>query len=219
MLIIDQSEISETAKIFSDVRIVNSVIGDDTVIGDNCDCEKVFMNDKSELGRRNLVRDSRIGRGTYTGTNTIIKSADIGNYCSISWNVSIGGMNHPYDKVSMYTDYWVKRTFGIDIERSQKPLKTIIGNDVWIASGAVVLEGIKIGNGCVIGAGAVITKDIEPYSIVVGVPGRVTKKRFSEEIINALEKIKWWDWDEEKIKTNIDFIINKPNLEMISNFL
>lgn len=219
MLKTDYSKISKSAKVFSNVRIINSVVGEHTVIGDNCDCERIIMHDKCELGRRNLIRDCELGRGTYTGTNTIIKSSNIGKYCSISWNVSIGGLNHNYRNVSMYTDYWIKRTFGINMKCGTNPLKTIIGNDVWIAAGVTILEGVTIGDGSVIGAGAVVTKDIEPYSIVTGVPGKTIKKRFNDEIIEALEKIKWWDWDEEKIKNNIDFITNEPDIKELSKFL
>ena len=78
---------------------------------------------------------------------------------------------------------------------------------------------MTIGNGCVIGAGAVVTKDIDPYSIVIGIPGKIVKKRFDEEIIHLLEKIKWWDWSEEKIISRIDFLRDTPNKSVLKRFV
>ena len=85
------STIDDTARLFRNIRCVKSIIGKNCCIGDDCDIEELVMEDKSELGRRNVIRKSTIGKGSYTGTNTIIKNSDIGRYCSISWNVSIGG--------------------------------------------------------------------------------------------------------------------------------
>lgn len=214
------SEISERARLFNNIRCINSRISDFCTIGDDCDIDNLVMNEKTELGRRNLIRNVTIGKGTYTGTNTIIKNTDIGKYFCLSWNISIGGGNHDYSHVSMYTDYWFKRTFGIETQSQSKATKRVkIGNDVWIAAGVNIVNGVTIGDGCVIGAGSVVTKDIPPYSIVVGVPGKIIKKRFDEEMIELLEAIKWWDWSEDKIKKNIDFLRNTPTKERLKEFL
>ena len=92
-----------------------------------------------------------------------------------------------------------------------------VGNDVWIGATSTIMSGITIGDGAIIGAGAIITKDVPPYAIVVGNPGKVVKYRFTEEQIELLLKISWWNWDEDKIKdnamsmwsSNIDDFINK----------
>lgn len=82
----------------------------------------------------------------------------------------------------------------------------MIGNDVWIGYEAVVMSGVKIGDGAIIGTRAVVTKDVPPYTIVGGVPARPIRKRFDDAVIERLEALRWWDWDEEKIRRSIPAI-------------
>jgi virginiamycin A acetyltransferase len=91
-------------------------------------------------------------------------------------------------------------------QESQNKGDTIVGNDVWIGFEATIMPGVKIGDGVIIGAKSVVTKDIKPYSIVGGNPARVLRKQFDDKTINALLGIKWWDWKIEKIEKNIDII-------------
>jgi len=88
----------------------------------------------------------------------------------------------------------------------------VIGNDVWIGYGAIILSGVRIGDGAVVAAGAVVTTDIEPYTIVIGNPARPTRKRFDEETIRRLLEIKWWAWPAEKIRNNLDAICSDDPL-------
>ena len=82
----------------------------------------------------------------------------------------------------------------------------VIGNDVWIGYEAVIMQGVHIGDGAVIGTRAVVTKDVEPYSIVGGIPAKTIRSRFDEPVVQALLALKWWDWPEEKVKANLDAI-------------
>ena len=132
----------------------------------------------------------------------------IGNFCSIADGVTIyAGAEHHYDWVSSYC---FSEKFQC-IECSHSKGKVTIGNDVWIADGALILSGVTIGDGAVIGARAVVTKNVAPYEIVGGNPARHIRFRFSPEQIESLLIIKWWDWDIEKIKENFDLILN-PNI-------
>lgn len=220
MVINENSNISDDAKIFDGTRVVKCNIGFKCCIGQDCDLVNLTMSNHSELGRRNLIRDSSIGVGSYTGTNTVVKNSIIGKYCSISWNVSIGGGNHDYNRVSLYTNYWYNRTFGINLLQTNNDCKkTYIGNDVWIGAGVNIINGVTIGDGAVIGAGSVVTNDVPPYSIVMGVPAKCHKMRFSNEIISLLERIKWWDWPEEKIKENISLLQCEPTVEILMKYL
>jgi len=158
----------------------------------------------------------KIGRGSF-GTPRIEKwkincgTLEIGNFCSIARNVTIflGGDHHTeWVTTSVVSDYLGIRGY----PQVRTDGNVIIGNDVWIGTEAFILSGLKIGDGAVIGARAVVAKDVPPYSVVVGNPARVVKKRFSEDIINKLLKIEWWKWDDEKIKENIHLIMS-PNIE------
>lgn len=136
--------------------------------------------------------------------------------------MSIGGGNHNTDNVSTYTDYWYKRTFGVEIKdeaRNERADPVIIGNDVWIGAGANILNGIEIGDGAVIAAGAVVNKSVPPYCIVGGVPAKTLKYRFDAEIIDMLETIKWWDWSEERIRDNIHFLRRTPTVLELKEYL
>lgn len=144
--------------------------------------------------------DTHSPRIVYFGEDT---SLTIGKYCSIAENVTIflGGY-HNSNCVSTYpfnAAYPAKNLPSVLI--SKPPI--IIGNDVWIGAHAIIMGGVKIGNGAIIAAGSVVTKDIPPYAIVGGNPAKIISQRFDDETILALEKIKWWDWSVEKIKANM----------------
>ena len=132
----------------------------------------------------------------------------MGKYCSIASHVYIGPTSHPLDKISTHAFLFLKE-YGFIEDDDQKVVKarekalTHIGNDVWIGQGAVIMPGINIGDGAVIGAHSVVTKDVEPYSIVMGLPATHFRYRFDKDVADQLVLIKWWDWGQSKIKENI----------------
>ena len=167
------------------------------------------MEERSSFGRRNHAVGVRFGFGSYTGSNVVLKSCDIGRCCSISWNLSIGGMNHDYESASTCTSYWWKSVLGVDSETRTSVLRTTVGNDVWIGCGANVLSGVVIGDGAVIGAGALVNKDIPPYAIAVGVPARVIKYRFDKKTVARLLEVAWWDWPPAVLRTMVKELTGK----------
>ena len=141
-------------------------------------------------------RNLDIGMYSYGGcfNKTFKKDGNviIGRYSSINDNCQYITANHPYIEAVM-SPYFYEKSFGLNVE-SVEFNSLEIGNDVWIGTNVVILPGCKkIGNGAVIGAGAIVTKDVEPYSIVVGVPAKHLKYRFDKETIKLLEKSKWWE--------------------------
>ena len=163
-----------------------------------------------------------VGKYTY-GHPTIIKGSNAGNliigkYCSIADQVTILlGRNHRKDWITTYPfpafgADWPEAMDIPECENSKGDV--IIGNDVWIGLGATILSGVKIGDGAVIGARAVVSKDVAPYAIVVGNTAREIGKRFDEKTIEKLLKLKWWDWSEERIRADIR-ILCSPNTDKL----
>lgn len=162
------------------------------------DCEiKTSMFDYKKCGFGTHVRIAKnceiwggwIGDYTYVGNYTVIDYAIIGKYCSIGQRCSIGGWEHDYKKFSTNPRIY-REIFGESY--SDQVQQVVIGNDVWIGDNAIILKG-NIGDGVIIGAGAVVTKDVPPYAIVVGNPAHIIKYRFDEETIKKLLDSKWWD--------------------------
>lgn len=147
-----------------------------------------------------------IGRYTYGyRINDIGQNSVIGAFCSIASGVKIGLMNHPTQYVSTNPFlYYMNRGFLKENKNIDVKIGAHIGSDVWIGNDAIILPGVHVGNGSVIAAGAVVTKDVAPYEIVGGVPAIHLKWRFEEEIRNALNESEWWEWTDDHIKRNIE---------------
>lgn len=147
---------------------------------------------------------SEIGRFSCLGYQCELVNCKVGGFCSIASNVYIGGAEHPIQWASTSSVFQKVAHSGPDKRFAELPLpqskETFIGNDVWIGHRAIVKAGCRIGDGAVVGAGAVVTKDVPPYAIVAGVPAKVIKMRFSEDIIDKMIKIKWWDFSEEQLR-------------------
>lgn len=130
----------------------------------------------------------KFGNFSYMHRGGIIyTNCEIGRYCSIAPEVIIGASKHPLTNLSTLYD------------PNSTPLKTTIGNDVWIGAKVVIQSGVSVGDGAVIGSGAVVTKDVPPYAIVAGVPAKILRYRFDEATILELLEIKWWDLDPEQL--------------------
>ena len=150
------------------------------------------------------IVDTVIGDFTYCSYDSKINKANIGKFCSIASRVTIGAAEHPWDWTSTSPVFENVKNSGSCFKFAKEelpPLKvTNIGHDVWIGEGAMIKQGVTIGNGAVIGAMAMVTKDVPPYAIVVGVPAGIIRYRFDESIISALEESKWWDYSDDKLK-------------------
>lgn len=167
------------------------------------------------------VLSSKIGKYTYIGSGSWVTCATVGSYCSISSGVTIGLASHSLSYLStspIFTEkYNGTGSSWADCDIVEHKLKhTIVGNDVWIGTNVLIKDGVTIGDGAIVGAGAVVTKDVPPYSIVAGVPARVIRKRFSDEVIAGLLELKWWNCEDELLREKIAlFQTEKVGLEML----
>lgn len=170
---------------------------------DNLSC----ISCKARVYGRVQVSSSTIGDYSYVGRDARIIHSDIGKFCSIAGESVVGMGTHTIDKLSsssIFTEAkngtkhsWVNTSEVTPFERSR------VGNDVWIGMRAMVLGGKTIGDGAVIAAGSIVTKDVPPYAIVAGIPAKVIRFRFSQEVIECLEALQWWDLPEDVLKMNI----------------
>ena len=185
----------ETVYLKNVVENSNIEIGDYTIYND-------FIHDPREFQKNNVLYHYPINKDRLI----------IGKFCSIACGAKFlfNSANHKMASLSTYTfplffEEWGLKKENVAQAWDQKE-DIMIGNDVWIGYEAVILSGVTIGDGAVIGCRAVVTKDIPPYTIVGGVPAKPIRKRFDEETIKELQKIKWWDWPEEKITEKIQAI-------------
>jgi virginiamycin A acetyltransferase len=156
------------------------------------------------LNKRKDLKDFEIGRWSY-GDLTVLRyrrggTLKIGSFCSFAANtVAMLGGDHSPKNISTYP-FGV--LFGGVDENAHASTKgdIIIGNDVWLGHSATILSGVRVGDGAVIGAHAVVSKDVPPYAIVVGNPARVVKFRFTSDVINQLLELRWWNWPDDKIR-------------------
>lgn len=173
---------------------------------------KLAKTSKVEAGSH--IVNSSFGRHSFCGYDCEIINCEVGSFCSIANNVTIGGSHHPIEWVSTSPVFRagrdsVKKKYA---EHEFKDCKrTIIGHDVWIGERALIKQGVKIGIGAVVGMGSVVTKDVEPYTIVAGCPAKVIRKRFDDLIIERLLMSQWWNYGDEMLQKYARYFV-KPGI-------
>jgi acetyltransferase-like isoleucine patch superfamily enzyme len=168
------------------------------------------MKDNSE------IHSSILGEYSYISQYSIVNKSTIGKFCSIANGCYIGLWEHD-TAVSTHSFYLYEHSghFVNGYKNYQKDcVETHIGHDVWVGANAVIMKGVNVSDGAIIGASAVVTKDVPPYAIVVGNPARIIKYRFSKEDISWLLELRWWNFSRDKIKD----IISKDAFSDFSMF-
>jgi phosphonate metabolism protein (transferase hexapeptide repeat family) len=187
------------------------------------------------------IRNSRLGRFTEVGARTSLLEtvlddysyvvndgevayATIGKFCSIASHVRINPGNHPTWRASQAhftyrsSQYWPEEADEDEFFDWRRSSPVTIGHDVWIGHGVVILPGRTIGTGAVVGAGAIVTRDVDPYTIVVGNPGRVVKRRFDQDIAERLRKLAWWNWDHDSLRRALPDFRTLPIEEFLARY-
>lgn len=158
----------------------------------------VFEGKNAVPDRCNFSGDIKIGFATTLGYNNFfVGTISIGKYCQLGADVALHATNHP---ISYMTTYINDNLFQGELKQFKAENTITIGNDIWIGHGVIVVGNVNIGNGAILAAGSVITKDVAPYAIVAGVPAKEIRKRFSNPIINEIEALQWWDKSEEELE-------------------
>ena len=177
----------------------------------------------SALGGFVRLYNVQLGKYSSIRDNSKVMNAEIGNYSVIAKECIIGLGVHPTNYLSCHSIFYKNSPWGFHPEWV-KPINNLlrvahIGNDVWIGARSMVMDGVSIGDGAIVAAGAVVTKDVPPYAVVGGAPAKVIKYKFPQDVIDRLEEIKWWNLPDEEITRVIDlFHIKNPTLEDLNKF-
>ena len=166
------------------------------------------------LQRSNLI-DVTVGRYSYLGVANSLNNVKIGSFCSIASYCAIGGGNHPLNYVSSSPVFLQgKNVFGVNLGvlPFSEAAPVTIGNDVWIGEASFICPGVTIGDGAVVGAHSVVTHDIRPYSVAVGAPAKEVRRRFQDDVIEGLLALRWWDWDDERLRMSAPLFDNPKEL-------
>jgi len=160
----------------------------------------------TRVGARSSLMEVDFGAYSYIVSDASAIYAEIGRFCSIAQAARINPGNHPLHKAALH--HFTYRSVSYDVCESdddeffewRRSHKVRLGHDVWIGHGAVVLPGVSIGTGAAIGAGAVVSRDIPPFAVAVGVPARPIRDRFPEAVQQKLMDLAWWDWEHERLR-------------------
>jgi phosphonate metabolism protein (transferase hexapeptide repeat family) len=166
---------------------------------------------EAQIGRRcevlcnTRIEYSSLGDYSYLGENCDVADAVIGKFTAIANSVRIGAPNHPMGRPSQHRFTYCPEYYEATASRDRdffaerRGDRVIVGNDCWIGHAAILLPGVTVGDGAVIAAGAVVSRNVPPYTIVGGVPARPIRKRFPDSVAESLRRIAWWDWPDEVI--------------------
>lgn len=165
-----KAHIPDSSAVYRFSRVQESAVGEHVIVGDFSRVDYSVLADYARVDRFCQIHHASLGRHSYTGHSYVLLFASAGAFCSISWNVSIGGANHDYTRTSTHSftcnSFDRLRPEGAEPAYDRFSAPCTVGNDVWIGANCCINRGITVGDGAVIGAGSVVTHDVAPYEIV-----------------------------------------------------
>ncbi len=190
-------------------RMAGAKLGPEPRISEEAMVHDCILGPWTDVGPRCYLSEVSFGAWSYIVTDASAVYAEIGKFCSIAQGVRINPGNHPHWRAAMHHFSYRVRSYDLG-EEDHEPFfewrrenKVTLGHDVWCGHGAIILPGRTIGTGAVIAAGAVVSKDVPPFTIVGGVPAEPIRPRFDQATQEGLMEIAWWDWDHGRIKTHL----------------
>lgn len=180
------------------------------LIGENCSIVDSTFGKYVSVARGARLVNVELGDYSYCDRNADMANAVIGKFANIAASTRIGATDHPLDTASLHhflyrsASYWDDAENDTDFFQHRTSRMTNIGHDTWIGHGAMVKPEVTVGHGAVIAAGALVTKDVAPYTIVAGVPAKPLRQRQPKDIAERLIALAWWDWDHAQIRVALD---------------
>ena len=204
------------------VALKRPALSEEPAIHPTANIRESHLGPWTAVGARTTIAESSMGAYSYVVNDSSIIYSEIGKFCSIAAKTRLNPGNHPMERVALHHFTYRSKGYQLAEEDDQeffdwrRAHRVTLGNDVWVGHGAVILPGVRIGTGAAIGAGAVVSKHVPDFAIAAGVPARVIRFRFAEDLRQGLLDLAWWDWDREKLAAALpDF--RKLRLEAFLN--
>lgn len=199
-------------------------LGNDPFIHPDCEIHEASFGRFVEIGKGSRITNSVIGDYSYCDRYADIANADVGKFANVAAFTRIGATDHPMHTASMHHflyrsgDYWddAGRDEGFFEHRASR--RATIGHDTWIGNGAMIKPELTVGIGAVVASGAVVTKDVAPFTIVAGMPAVKIRDRHTPAIIERLMALAWWDWDHDQLRASLDDFRKLPVAEFLGKY-
>ena len=187
-----------------------TILSQDPLIHDGCDITDATFGAYVEVGAHTNLAQVEIGDYSYCARGCDFANVTIGKFANIASNVRIGATDHPLDKASLHhflyrsASYWDDATDDADWFALRRTRRATIGHDTWIGHGAQIKPEVTVGHGAVVASGAIVTKDVAPYTIVGGVTATRIRDRYAPGIGDRMMALAWWDWDHATLRARLD---------------